>query len=127
MSAAPGYVFVSYAREDADAVHRLVQALERRGIPFRYDPDLTAGSQWEETLSEWMRGASAVLVAWSDSSASSTWVIREASEASDRLIPVTFTGMSAVPAPFQNLYTVDLSGWTGDPGDKRLVSRSGDA
>lgn len=122
MAAASGYIFVSYASDDSDAVLRLVQVLEDRGIPFRFDRDLEPGASSDQTLGQWAQTADAVLVVWSGGSASNSWVIHEASEAlaRDRLIPVTVGGMSVVPAPFRGLQTLDLNGWSGDPGDKRI-------
>ena len=120
MAAAPGYVFVSYSRKDSSTVLRLVQVLRDRGMSFRFDQDLTAGEPWDEQLGEWAKSAGAVLVVWSGDSAASSSVIHEASEAGDRLIPVTIGGMSVIPGPFRNLQTLDLSGWSGDPYDKEI-------
>jgi len=88
MAAAPGYVFVSYSSEDKNVVLRLVQALKDRHIPIRFDQDLGPGERWDETLGEWAKSAAAVLIVWSRNSAVSSSVIREASEAGDRLVPV---------------------------------------
>src|SRR5207249_1774659 len=101
-------------------VLRLVQVLRDRGISFRFDQDLKPGEPWDRQLGEWAKSADAILVVWSGESAVSSWVINEASEARDRLIPVTIGGMSVVPGPFRNLHTLDLSGWSGDPRDKGI-------
>ena len=120
MAAAPGYVFVSYSSEDKNVVLRLVQALKDRHIPIRFDQDLGPGERWDETLGEWAKSAAAVLIVWSRNSAVSSSVIREASEAGDRLVPVTISGTSAIPEPFRHRQTIDLSRWGGDPYEKEI-------
>lgn len=82
--------------------------------------EILAGSRWQEKLSQWIEGAGAVLVIWTDSSAQSSWVIAEASKAGNKLVSATLAGMAVVPSPFQDLMTVDLHGWSGDPSDPRL-------
>jgi TIR domain-containing protein/KAP-like P-loop domain-containing protein len=114
------YVFVSYARPDQDDVIRLVRALEDRGILFRFDRDLGLGEPWQERLKGWLDDAGAVLVVWSARSAESDWILREASAAGDRLVPVTLDGLRSLPASFRELSTLDLEGWAGDPEDPRI-------
>src|SRR5579859_6724032 len=120
MSTASSYVFVSYAHQDADAVDALVRALENRGISFRSDRDIGIGEGWKDRLGQWLNDAEAVLVVWSPHSAVSASVIGEATRARGRLVPVSLTGMPAVPRDFQDLQTLDLSLWTGDFSDPRL-------
>jgi hypothetical protein len=120
MATASSHVFVSYSRADEAATNALVQALESRGISFRYDRDLVAGDEWQEKLRQWLNDAGAVLVVWSRHSASSVEVNSEATRARDRLVPVRLTGMAEVPGPFQDLQTLDFSAWRGDPGDPVL-------
>jgi hypothetical protein len=120
MATASSHVFVSYSRADEAAIDALVQALESRGISFRFDRDLVAGDEWQEKLRQWLNDAGAVLVVWSRHSASSVEVNSEATRARDRLVPVRLTGMAEVPGPFQDLQTLDLSAWRGDPGDPVL-------
>ena len=127
MADAQGYVFVSYPGADQDAVATLVRVLEGRGIPFLFDRDLGAGERRQEGLRDLLDGAAAVLVVWSPNSASSAWVIREASAAaaSDRLVPLTLNSTQDIPEPFQDLMTLDLNGWDGNPGDPAWTRSSG--
>lgn len=57
--AAPGpLVFLSYAREDADAVDRLRQALARRGVTAWQDvQNMYAGQNWEQQLNRVVKRA----------------------------------------------------------------------
>jgi TIR domain len=122
MATASSYVFVSYSHKDAAVVGALVQALENRDIFFRFDRDLAAGEAVQERLRQLLNDAGVVLVVWSRHSASSAAVIDEAgrARARDRLVPVSLTGMPDVPRPFQDLYTLDLSAWSGDPSNPRV-------
>ena len=122
MAAVSGYVFVSYSHKDKAVVDALVQALENRGISFRFDRDLAVGEAVQERLRQLLNDAGAVLVVWSPHSASSAPVIDEAGRARERerLVPVGLTGTADVPHSFQDLQILDLSGWAGDPSDPRL-------
>lgn len=120
MAAEPSYVFVSYAREDAEVVAFLVRALEERGISFRSDRDIAVGEAWQEQLKQWLNDAGAVLVVWSPHSLTSANVISEAAQARDRLVAVTLADTSVVPGPFHDMQTFVLSGWAGDASDFRL-------
>lgn len=122
MATASSYVFVSYSHKDAPVVGALVQALGNRDISFRFDRDLAAGEAVQERLRQLLNDAGVVLVVWSRHSASSAAVIDEAgrARARDRLVPVSLAGMPDVPRPFQDLYTLDLSAWSGNPSDPRL-------
>jgi hypothetical protein len=122
MATASSYVFVSYSHKDAAVVGALVWALENRDISFRFDRDLAAGEAVRERLHQLLNDAGVVLVVWSRHSASSAAVIDEAgrARARDRLVPVSLAGMPDVPRPFQDLYTLNLSAWSGDLSDPRL-------
>jgi hypothetical protein len=117
-----GYVFVSYSETDQALVERLVEVMKKHGLKIRWDADLHAGEDWAGGLARMLDDAAAVVVAWSDASAQSTYVVEDAARAraARKLVPVSFTGLEAIPASFRAVSTIDLSGWEGDDGDPRF-------
>ena len=122
--ASAGWIFVSASTTDDQRVHDLVEALRARGLDVRCDRDiLKLGSRWENELRRALDESNAVLVVWSAASASSTSVAQEAALAAalDKLVPVTLDGYSVIPAEYTQLYAFDLSGWKGEPDDRRIA------
>jgi hypothetical protein len=72
-----GYVFVSYSRDDAEYVERLVGFLEAGGVRVWYDRRIPTGVRWRETLAERIERAAAVLLVESASAQASRWVNEE--------------------------------------------------
>ena len=116
------YVFVSYSAHDRAVVERLVAALIRAGLTVRWDDELWTGDDWKVELAGLHADAAAVLVVWSRSSAQSEFVLEEAGAArrDGKMIAVTLDGFDSVLAPFDDILTLDLSGWSGDADDLRL-------
>ena len=67
-------VFISYAREDADAAGRLARALETPGFTCWWDRNLVSGSRFLAETEAQLKKAKAVVVIWSKASVSSRWV-----------------------------------------------------
>jgi hypothetical protein len=62
----PGFVFLSYAREDIDAARRLHEALQSRGVRTWFDTrDIAPGSAWEQEIFEGIRTCSAFVAVMS--------------------------------------------------------------
>jgi hypothetical protein len=123
MGGAPSvYVYVSYSGKDRSIVQRLVEAMTKRGLTIRWDEDIHPGDEWADRLASMLDEAAAVVVAWSDASAQSRLVTEEAlrARAAGKLVPVSLSGIESVPADFQTLYTIDLSGWDSDVQDPRF-------
>jgi hypothetical protein len=119
-----GRVFVSYASPDRKLVGLLVDALDRHEVPVVHDESLLKpGDNWPIMLDEAVRGAAVVVVVWSENAARSRSVLAEAEVASIRrtLVPVTLDGFDVLPDEFKDLYTFDLSGWSGQPEDPRIT------
>ena len=55
-------VFVSYKREDATKVRKLVGALRSVGLDVWWDEDIPASAPWEATIEKALREARAVIV-----------------------------------------------------------------
>src|SRR5918994_1276189 len=83
-------VFFSYAREDQARVAPLVAALEAHGWAVFWDRRIPAGKTWRSHIGRALEEARCVVVAWSEHSIQSDWVIEEADEAKERgiLVPV---------------------------------------
>jgi hypothetical protein len=111
-------VFISYAREDQDAVHVVAARLEARGLVVWWDHEINTGARWETEILSKLRAAKVVLVMWSPFSVTSEWVRREAEIAREnvKLVPA-FLRRCRLPTNFNDLQTSDLTRWDGDPSD----------
>jgi TolB-like protein/Flp pilus assembly protein TadD len=114
-------VFVSYKREDAARVGKLVAALRARGLDAWWDEDIPASAPWEATIERALNEAKAVIVCWSPASISSENVRAEARVAREdgRLVQV-FVEHCTPPLFFGERQGVDLSSWRGNPEDERI-------
>lgn len=109
-------VFLSYAREDRDAVRFIATQLEASDLSVWWDEDLQTGGRWESEIRHRIDNAGAVMVVWSGFSSVSEWVRTEAALGRDqrKLIPV-FLRKCRLPTAFADLHTTDLSEWDGEP------------
>lgn len=114
-------VFLSYKREDADAVGRIVAALRSGGMSVWWDQDIAPDAPWEATIEEELETAKAVIVAWSAASAASENVKAEARRArtQGKLIQV-FLEPCEPPLFFGERQGVNLAGWRGEAGDRHF-------
>jgi hypothetical protein len=105
-------LFVSYAREDQARVAALVALLEGEGRSVFWDRNIPPGGTWRSHIGRELEQARCVVVAWSEHSIRSEWVIEEAEEAKARgiLIPV-FLDTVQPPRGFRGIQAADLSGW----------------
>lgn len=71
-------VFLSYKREDAAKVRRLVDALRDGGIDVWWDEDIPPSAPWEATIEKALADARTVLLCWSPESVKSENVRSEA-------------------------------------------------
>jgi len=114
-------VFVSYKREDAAKVGKLVGALRSAGLEVWWDEDIPASAPWEATIEKALKGAKSVIVCWSPASVESENVRSEARVAREdgRLVQV-FVAPCAPPLFFGERQGVDLAGWRGNQNDRRI-------
>ncbi|HEY4070120.1 MAG TPA: TIR domain-containing protein [Sphingomicrobium sp.] len=114
-------VFLSYKREDATKVRKLVAALRAQGLDVWWDEDIPASAPWEATIENELAAAKAVIVCWSPASVASENVRSEARVAREdgRLIQV-FVKPCDPPLFFGERQGVDLCGWHGSSGDSRI-------
>ena len=115
-------VFVSYKREDAARVKKLVAALRETGLDAWWDEDIAPSAPWEATIEKALRDAKAVIVCWSPDAVGSENVRSEARVAREdgRLIQV-FMKPCSPPLFFGERQGVDLSSWRGKADDPRIA------
>jgi TolB-like protein len=114
-------VFLSYKREDAAKVRKLVAALRESGLDTWWDEDIPASAPWEATIEKELAAAKAVIVCWSPDAVASENVRSEARVARQdgRLIQV-FLKPCTPPLFFGERQGVDLSNWRGKADDPRI-------
>jgi TolB-like protein/tetratricopeptide (TPR) repeat protein len=115
-------LFVSYKREDAAKVGKLVAALRGAGLNVWWDADIPASAPWETTIEAALREANAVIVCWSPASVASENVRSEARVAREdgRLIQA-FVKPCLPPLFFGERQGIDLTKWRGNPDDPRIA------
>lgn len=110
-------VFLSYARQDAQAVSRVADDLRRRGVELWMDrQDLVAGDEWLPQIEAAISKADFMLVFISNASLNSAWVQREyqvafqsqAKTGGTRLIPVLLERVE-LPSFLAAIQYVDLT------------------
>src|SRR5438270_417532 len=116
-------VFISYKREDAARVRKLVAALREAGLAVWWDEDIPPSAPWEATIEQALADAKAVIVCWSPASVASENVRSEARVAREdgRLIQV-FLKPCSPPLFFGERQGVDLTRWRGQAEDVRIAS-----
>jgi hypothetical protein len=107
-------VFISYASEDRNRVRPLADALQQRGFKVWWDRSLAAGQDYTQIIERELKVAKAVIVVWTQSSASSTFVRDEAGRARDdgRLVPVMLDRVD-LPLGFGAFQAEDFTRWNG--------------
>lgn len=116
-------VFLSYKREDAAKVRKLVAALRGAGLDVWWDEDIPPSAPWEATIEKALAAAKAVIVCWSPASVGSENVRSEARVAREdgRLIQV-FLNQCSPPLFFGERQAVDLNKWRGNADDARIAT-----
>ena len=115
-------VFLSYKREDAAKVRKLVAALRSSGLDTWWDEDIPPSAPWEATIEKELSRAEAVIVCWSPDAVASENVRSEARVAREdgRLIQV-FLKPCSPPLFFGERQGVDLTKWRGKADDPRIA------
>jgi len=102
------YLFVSYSHLDREEVRGVVAVLEEHGLEVYWDRELRPGERYDSVLARQIRGASAVLVAWSEHSVASDYVLGEAREARDqgKYVPILLRPCD-LPFDLRSVHHVD--------------------
>ena len=107
-------IFISYARADRDKIEKLAAALEAQGYSVWWDRDIQGGAQFAAEIGHELEEAKTVIVAWSERSQQSEWVLDEAGQARDdaKLVPICIDD-TLPPLGFRQRQAVDFSRWDG--------------
>lgn len=107
-------IFISYAREDREAVEKLAGLIEAAGLSCWWDRQLAAGARYREKTEIELNAAKAVLVVWTKHSVGSHWVADEATAAVEagKLAPISLDG-ALPPLGFRQFQVIDFTGWKG--------------
>jgi formylglycine-generating enzyme required for sulfatase activity len=127
-------VFISYKREERQAVERLAQELRRLGLDIWFDASLNAGEAFSDEIDREAHAAKAILVCWSPTARESQWVKSEALIGFEqrKLAACYVAGPDGFypPTPFNSIHAEDLRAWVGAPsnthaGYKSILRRIG--
>ena len=107
-------VFLSYRNRPIrrSIVKRIATLLRNYELKVWWDYGLEAGFEFESQISQKLREAKVVVVLWCAESVHSKWVIREATQAGERLLMVRLQDVTP-PPPFDKLQSMDLTHWDG--------------
>jgi hypothetical protein len=116
-------VFISYKRQDLQAVQPLVKALRDEGLDVWWDQDIAPHAPWEQTIEHEHHHAKVLIVAWSTAAVQSENVKAEARLARNRgkLLQV-FVEPCEPPLFFGERQGIDFTGWGGSRTDRRFVA-----
>lgn len=108
-------IFISYKKEDAGRVIRIVEGLRAEGFSVWWDHGISPGAQWDQTIQNELNAAKAVIAIWSKDSVGAPWVKEEAAVGKSRgiLLPIRIDDV-APPLGFSLIQMGDLVGWDGD-------------
>ncbi len=81
-------IFISYKKEDAGRVIRMVEALRAEGFDVWWDHGIKAGSEWDRSIHKELYAARVVIAIWSNASVAAPWVKEEATVGKSRGILV---------------------------------------
>jgi TolB-like protein/Flp pilus assembly protein TadD len=112
--ARPPIVFLSYARADKAQAVRLAHAMQAAGLNVWWDTLIEGGAEFAKTIEAAIGSCDAVVVAWSQVSVASDWVLDEAASGRElrKLVPVSLDGVEP-PMGFRRYHSIDLSSWNG--------------
>jgi N-acetylmuramidase/TIR domain len=123
-------VFISYKREERDAVTLLAEKLRALQLDVWFDGKLRTGGAFDDEIAREIEAAKAVLTCWTPAAIASEWVRAEAAMARDaeKFVPCFLEPTKLVP-PFNLVQTEDLMSWAGqenDPAWLKVLARIGE-
>jgi len=115
-------IFISYKKEDAGRVIRMVEALRAEGFDVWWDHGIKAGSEWDRSIHKELYAARVVIAVWSNASVAAPWVKEEATVGKSRgiLVPARIDDVDP-PLGFMMIQAADLVDWHGDRTDPRWI------
>ncbi|NNL88329.1 MAG: toll/interleukin-1 receptor domain-containing protein, partial [Marinicaulis sp.] len=115
-------IFISYARADRAKIEMLAAALKADGYSVWWDRDIHGGAQFASEIGRQLAEAETVVVAWSETSMVSEWVLDEAAQARDdgKLIPIALDN-TIPPLGFRQRQAIDFTKWKGASGEDAFI------
>jgi TolB-like protein len=106
-------IFLSYASDDRLRVAPLVSTFEAQGWSVWWDRHIVPGTSFDDTIEQALSQSACVVVVWTEASATSDWVRREALFGLDKdiLVPVLLDDIE-LPFAFRRTQAARLIGWT---------------
>jgi len=103
-------IFISYERSNRPHAERIADILQRHGWSVWWDRKILGGEQFSKTIETALTSSRCVIVLWSVTSITSTWVRDEAAAGAERniLVPVVI-GDVEIPLGFRQLHGVTLT------------------
>jgi adenylate cyclase len=117
-------IFLSYARESAEAATRIAAALRDQGYSVWFDEELPAHRAYADVIAAELDTARAVLVIWSEAAARSQWVRSEANRAREKanLVQARVDG-ARLPMPFDQIQCAQIANAElGGPGWRSVTN-----
>jgi TIR domain-containing protein len=107
----PSYVFLSYSNEDKGLVSLLERQLSKYVSEVWRDTSIPGGTRWQDEIERKIRGARAVVVLLTPSSAKSQWVIHEYAFSTGANVPIVTVAVPGVdiPRPLAPFHVVTFS------------------
>lgn len=115
-------VFISYARKNQEMAQSVRDSLICGGFTVWWDEYISVGDQLDTQIEREIDQAVAVVVLWSQQSASSEWVRNEAALASSqgKLVPVLIENVR-IPLPHRLAKTINLCSFPRNIRDPRMI------
>lgn len=114
-------IFISYKRDERQAVESIATKLRELGLVVWFDASMSAGETFNSEIDREARNAKAILVCWSPTARESRWVIAEAMIGfeKDNLAACYVAGPDGFspPTPFNTSHAEDLRAWLTMPSD----------
>src|SRR3954462_12234419 len=104
-------IFISYKKEDAGRVIRLVEALRAEGFDVWWDHGIKAGSELDRSIHQELYSAKVVIAIWSEASVAAPWAREQATAGRNRgvLVPPKIDEV-APPLGFMMIQAANLVG-----------------
>jgi hypothetical protein len=121
-------VFISYKRDERDAIERIAHQLRALGFEVWFDASMSAGDAFSDEIDREARAAQAILVCWSGTARDSRWVKAEAMIGfeQDKLAAAYVDGPDGFspPTPFNTVHAADVRSYLSSPSETHAGWRS---
>ncbi|NNE41147.1 MAG: TIR domain-containing protein [Marinicaulis sp.] len=107
-------LFISYSRSDRGKIEKLAAALQAEGYSVWWDTNIQGGGRFAAEIAREVKAAEIVIVAWSENSVKSEWVLDEAAQGRDegKLAPIVLDDVLP-PLGFRQRQAVAFRNWNG--------------